>query len=147
MDDINNANYIFSLLLFNQNPRIVSAPLFNYPGCSDDDKYHKKVQNWGIINWIAVLMMSLIGLSVLIGTVLEINERSKRDKIGKKKSKSLIPTMLKSFSVISNLEIIFGVPEKKVSVKNISIFLQIILILMYFPREGPGWIVLMACGP
>ena len=87
MDDINNANYIFSLLLFKQNPRIVSAPLFNYPGCSDDDKYHKKVQNWGVINWIAVIMMSLVGLSVLIGTVLEINERSKRDKIGKKKAK------------------------------------------------------------
>ena len=87
MDDINNANYIFSLLLFKQNPRIVSAPLFNYPGCSDDDKYDKKVQNWEVINWIAVIMMCLIGLSVLIGTVLEINERSKRDKIGKKKAK------------------------------------------------------------
>ena len=116
MEDINNANYIFSLLLFKQNPRIVSAPLFNYPGCSDDDKYHKKVQNWGIINWIAVLMMSLIGLSVLIGTVLEINERSKRDNIVKKENKSFFLNLLTSFSVISNLEIIFGVPEKKVSV-------------------------------
>ena len=128
MDDINYANYIFSFLLFKQNPRIVSAPLFNYPGCSDDDKYDKKVQNWEVINWIAVIMMSLIGLSVLIGTVLEINERSKRDKIVKKESKSLISTLLTSFSVISNLENIFGVPEKKVSVENISIFFQIMLL-------------------
>ena len=147
MDDINNANYIFSLLLFNQNPRIASAPLFNYPGCSDDDKYNKKVQNWGVINWIAVIMMSLIGLSVLIGTILEINERSKRDNIVKKENKSFFLNLLTSFSVISNLEIIFGVPEKKVSVQNISIFFQIILFLMYFPRVGAGWIVLMACGP
>ena len=128
MEDINTANYIFSRSLFNQNPKIVSAPLYNYPGCSDDDKYDKKVQNWEVINWIAVIMMSLIGLSVLIGTVLEINERSKRDKIVKKESKSLISTLLTSFSVISNLENIFGVPEKKVSVENISIFFQIMLL-------------------
>ena len=127
MDDINYANYIFSFLLFKQNPRIVSAPLFNYPGCSDDDKYDKKVQNWEVINWIAVIMMSLIGLCVLIGTVLEINERSKRDKIDRKEkslinSFELVRVLVTPFSVISNLDIIFGVPEKKVSIKNITIF-------------------------
>ena len=127
MEDINNANYIFSLLLFKEHePRPVSAPLFNYPGCSDDAKYHKKVQNWASINWIAMITMSLIGLLVLIGTILETQERSKGAKIGKKENKSLGHNMLTSFSVISNLEIIFGVPEKKVHFKNISIH--------YFPN-------------
>lgn len=115
MDDINNANYIFSLLLFKEHdPKIVSAPLFNYPGCSDDEKYQKKVQNWGAINWIAVIIMSLIGLLVVIGTVLETQERSKRSNIDIKENKRLSQNMLTSFSVISNLEIIFEVPEKKV---------------------------------
>ena len=119
MDDINNANYIFSLLLFKEHePRPVSAPLFNYPGCSDDAKYHKKVQNWAGINWIAVITMSLIGLFVLIGTLLETQERSKGAKIDKKENKSLGHNMLTSFSVMSNLEIIFGVPEKKVRFKK-----------------------------
>ena len=118
MEDINNANYIFSLLLFKEHePRPVSAPLFNYPGCSDDEKYHKKVQNWAGVNWIAVITMSLIGLFVLIGTVLETQDRSKGAKIDKKENKSLGHNMLTSFSVISNLEIIFGVPEKKVRFK------------------------------
>ena len=59
-------------------------------------------------------MMSVIGLSVVIGTGLDIQERSKGAKIDKKAQNSLIRNMLEAFSVVSNLEIIFGVQEKKV---------------------------------
>ena len=141
MDEINLANYGFSLLLFKEHdPKIVSAPLYSFPGCSDDEKYNKKVQNWEAVNWVAVIVMSLIGISVVIGTGLDIQERSEGEKIKKKAKKSLIHSMLEAFSVFSNLEIIFGVQEKKVC----CIMIIILRILMFFLREGPGWIVLMA---
>ena len=133
MDDINLANYGFSLLLFkDHDPKIVSAPLFSAPGCSDDEKYNKKVQNWELINWVAVIVMSLIGFSVVIGTGLEIQQRSKGEKIEKKTQKSLILNMLEAFSIVSNLEIIFGVQEKKVC----CILIFFLIFFMSFLGRG-----------
>ena len=133
MDDINLANYGFSLLLFkDHDPKIVSAPLFSAPGCSDDEKYNKKVQNWELINWVAVIVMSLIGFSVVIGTGLEIQQRSNGEKIEKKTQKSLILNMLEAFSIVSNLEIIFGVQEKKVC----CILIFFLIFFMSFLGRG-----------
>ena len=80
--------------------------MYNYPGCSDDDKYNKKVQNWEVVNWAAVITLSLVGLGVVTGTILDMQGRSKELK---EKSKNI----LISFSLISNLEYVFEVSSKK----------------------------------
>ena len=108
MDEININNYIFSSIIFHEYyPKIVSLPMYNYPGCSDDDKYNKKVQNWEVVNWAAVITLSLVGLGVVTGTILDMQGRSKELK---EKSKNI----LISFSLISNLEYVFEVSSKKV---------------------------------
>ena len=108
LNEININNFIFSSIIFHEHdPQIVSLPFYNYPGCSDDNKYNKKVKNWEVVNWVAVISLSLIGLGIVTGTILDIHCRS--TELKEKRKNFLI-----SFSLVSNLENVFGVLPKKV---------------------------------
>ena len=108
MNEININNFIFSSIIFHEHdPKIVSLPFYNYLGCSDDNKYNKKVKNWEVVNWVAVISLSLIGLGIVTGTILDIHGRS--TELKEKRKYFLI-----SFSLVSNLENVFGVLPKKV---------------------------------
>ena len=86
-----------------------------------DDKYNKKVQNWEVVNWAAVITLSLVGLGVVTGTILDMQGRSKELK---EKSKNI----LTSFSLISNLEYVFEVSSKKVKIFDSRIYKMFVYI-------------------
>ena len=126
MADININNLIFSQMIFDEKPKIVSLPLFNYPGCTDDKKYNFGTDDWKPVNWAAVVTLSSIGFLIIVGSILDVYLRSKKadkEEYGKEterpKPYGLGYKILTAFSVVSNLEIIFAVSNKKV--KNIKL--------------------------
>ena len=125
LDEINTSNFIFSNLVFHENPKVFSLPFMAYPGCSDDERY-KVMQDWKPINWIAVMTTGLIGVFIMAGTILDVYCRSieSDQKMGRKtgipKTKGIGLRILTAFSVVGNLEIIFSVSPQKVFLGNVN---------------------------
>ena len=120
MADININNLIFSQMIFDEKPKIISFPFISYPGCTDDKKYNFGVDDWKPVNWAAVVTLSSIGFLIIVGSILDVYLRSQNaDKEFGKDTERPKPyglgyKILTAFSVVSNLEIIFAVSNKKV---------------------------------
>ena len=82
-------------------------------GCTDDDKYHE----WRTENYLVVVLLSVIGFFILVGTILELIERfslyGKTQIFGIDNTPGIGYKLLISFSLISNMEFIFQSSVKK----------------------------------
>ena len=82
-------------------------------GCSDDERYNGK---WKAENYAVVILFSIIGFFISVGTLMELLERApyiKKSQLDDGKSThGLGYRILTSFSLISNMEFIFKSPKK-----------------------------------
>ena len=82
-------------------------------GCSDDEKYNGK---WKPENYAVVILVSIIGFFISVGSLMELlervphNNKSQLDDV--KTTHGLGYKILTSFSLISNLEFIFKSSQK-----------------------------------
>ena len=81
-------------------------------GCTDDQTYSEE---WKGENYAMVTILSVIGFLVLIGTAVEgVEKQSSASSLPSKNEKESIGfKLLKSFSLISNMEFIFKVGNQK----------------------------------
>ena len=84
-------------------------------GCSDDENH--RYDGWRDVSTAAITVLSLIAVLIWLGTILDTFERNRTMSMGainvKEVSKGLGFKLLTSFSLVSNMEVIFQEPEKK----------------------------------
>merc|ERR1712213_128797 len=74
-------------------------------GCSDNPKYS---DDWKWENYLAAFIFGIIGVLVFIGTIVELVTRNPPEK-KEKNVACLLLQLIKSFSLVSNIEFIFSI--------------------------------------
>ena len=114
MKDIHTNNLLFAKQFWPGNVSLASSPLLPYPGaeyfvtgCTDDENH--RFDSWNNINTIAVTVLSIIAFFIISGTIMDIIERNKAKGIDnlKENPKGILFKVHTSFSIISNMEVIF----------------------------------------
>ena len=122
MKDIHTNNLQFAQQLWPGEVYLASSPLLPFPGseywvtgCSDDEEH--RYDGWRDVSTAAITVLSLIAVLICLGTILDIFERNRTMSMGainvKEVSKGLGFKLLTSFSLVSNMEVIFQEPAKK----------------------------------